>query len=121
MAKPKIENIHVDSIELETNRFAIGWTIAGHRYHVWGYGAVNDLKLEIEETIFKNCSLAIKYGEPGYYDTRQLDRGTKTQAAIFAEVMAAITARDLIAKAFETERNRIDTARKRAELESKIY
>lgn len=118
-----IAGVHVDSVALETCRYAIGWTIDGARFHVWGT-APNVLGIrfgEIEETICKNPPLGIAYREPGYFETRRLDRTSKAQAAIFAEVLEIVTRDDLVRKAFRAERHKRSTERRRHVLEQRIY
>jgi hypothetical protein len=119
MTKVKIENIHVDSVDLGSRKYAIGWTIGADRFHVWAIApGFLGIKGEIEQTIYKNPSA--KPGEPGHYETRQLDRATKTQAAIFAEVMAALERGDLVRKAFAAARGRRFLAQRKATLEREL-
>jgi hypothetical protein len=99
MAKAKIENIHVDSIDSNpfSDKFAIGWTIGAARFHIWAVQNRADNVRLLEGYVYKN-SIA-QHGRPGYFHTRQIDAEAKTQAAILAEVLAIVDRDDLVAKA----------------------
>lgn len=120
MAKPKIENIHVDSINSDafSDKFAIGWTIGADRFHVWAVQQRRDRSRILEGIVYKN-SIA-KHGEPGHYHTRQLDPETKTQAEILAEVLAVVDRDDLVEKARQAARNKLARNRRTAELAAEL-
>lgn len=114
-----IDNIHVDSVSPLTNgklmvSYAIGWSIAGDRYHVW----VRDG--EIEETIYKNPPLHLKRGAPGHFETRLLDRTTKAQAETFATVLARVDRDGLVARAIDDHDAKLARRKRQGELEAAI-
>ncbi|MCK1684223.1 hypothetical protein IVA87_33765 [Bradyrhizobium sp. 147] len=120
MAKPKIENVHVDSVNSDafSDKFAIGWTIGADRFHIWAVQQRRDRSRILEGIIYKN-SIA-KHGEPGYFHTRQLDPDKKAQAAILAEVLAAVDRDDLVAKARQAARSKIERHKRIAELSAQL-
>lgn len=116
MATPTIENIHVDSIN--GSKYAIGWTIGAARFHIWAEQRRG--RRELEGTIFKNPPLDLKRGQPGYFDTRQLNPEHKTQAAILAAVLAVVDRDNLLPRAYQAERDRIRRAQRRNDLHHEI-
>lgn len=72
----------------------------------------------IEDTVYKNPVAA--RGEPGFYETRQLDRNSAAQSAIFAAVLEIVTRDNLVGQAFQAERDKRNQARRRAELDQAI-
>lgn len=110
-SKFALENVHVSDVSRPDGRdYAIGWEIAGDRFHVWVKRG------EIEEVIYKNPPLAIKYREPGHYETRRLDRTSKASGAMFAEVLAIVDRDDLVRKARIADRAEIANSSKISEL-----
>lgn len=114
MANPTIQNIHVDSIN--GSKYAIGWTIGDARFHVWAEQRRG--RRELEGTIFKN-SIA-PHGTAGHFDTRQLNPEHKTQGAILAAVLAVVDRDNLLAKAYQAERDRVRRAQRRNDLQHDI-
>lgn len=113
-----IENIHVDNIN--GRKYAIGWTIGAERFHIWARQAHSFSRPELEGTIFKNPPLGLKRGQPGHFETRQLNPEHKTQAAILAEVLAAVERDGLVAKARAAERDRLRREQRRNDLQHEI-
>lgn len=103
MAKAQIENVHVDSVSGDS--LAIGWTIDDDHFHVWMRAG------EPEDVIYKNPAHALR-GTPGAYDTRQLDRTKKVNAAIWAEVWEIVERDGMIATARQAEADKITRRRR---------
>lgn len=122
-AKFGVADVHVDSVDLTSRKYAIGWSIDGARFYVWATAtSMLGVSLgQIEETIYKNPPRGIEYRQPGYFDTRQLNRTNKTQGLIFAEVLEIVAAGDLVRKAFRAERHRRSADRRRSELAQQIH
>jgi hypothetical protein len=119
MAKPKIENIHVEHVD--GIKFAIGWTIDGFRFHIWAERGLSAASLQLQGSVFKNPPAGVKHRQPGYFDTRQIDPEAKTQAAILAEVLAVVERDELVRKARRANAEKIQRARRKTELEQALY
>jgi hypothetical protein len=101
MKTPAIENVHADN--LRESCCGIGWRIAGQpdRYHVWV-----DLKTGriLEGSWFyRNPPLALKRGDPGYFDTRSHNPDAKVNAPMIAAVLAIVERDQLIDKLIADE------------------
>lgn len=111
----QIENIHVDNVRLNSGVYALGWSKAGDRYHVWYYPDDG-----FSKTIHKNPAITVQRGAAGHFETRSLNRNSNAQAPIFDYVLSVVTAGELVAKAFEKARRREFCERRGNELQHAI-
>jgi hypothetical protein len=100
----------VTNVSLGGNEHSSFWALAceydGARYHVWidvRTGELAEYTTAEKPTLYKNCALAIKYGQPGHFKTRKLDPTTKENSAIVVAMFAEMIEHGLVA----AERQRI--------------
>lgn len=106
MAKHKIENVRA---EADSYRPAILWTIGDRRFHVWlekAYG-------QPEDVVHSNPITPTKTRLNTH---RALDRTSKTQSEIWAEVWAIVERDDLLTKAHAAEHAKRHRAKRREQL-----
>lgn len=92
------DTIHVDSYSPISNRAAVGWEVNGILYHVW-ISVFRSGTWDGDDIIYKNPPLHLKYGEEGYFHTRQLDRTKKVNQELWRDIEAYVNANDLVCKA----------------------
>jgi hypothetical protein len=61
-------NLHGDNYQpFNGGTFAVGFEYEGARYHIWFKNGRDG------EVLYKNCPVALKRGDAGYYEPRKLD------------------------------------------------
>jgi hypothetical protein len=111
MSKPRIENI---TVEADSYRPAVLWTIGARRFHVW-----IDPDGVPEDVVHSNPITPT--ARPARDEHRALDRTNKTQAAVWAEVWAVVVRDDLLAKAQRAEADRLAQVRRRTALRQEMH
>ena len=105
----KIQNPYLRIDSTFDGTACAGFYYQGARFHIW----INRHTRELGDTLYKNCPLELKRGDPGYYQAKKLDPKATVNAKLLAELMAAINWD--VAEKEAAERTRAEEAKRAAD------
>lgn len=122
----KVENVevHISSMyydDMIPRMVSLGWTRREadkeFRYHVW---LRDPYTFAHEGVVYKNPPRAVKYKEPGYFDTRRLDAWASGNHAMITDAVSIAQRNDLMNKAIAAKRAELEAERAKTREEWRI-